>query len=355
MSAKKRLPSPANSYEKAMLSGVLTLIDRSMQQSTFVRKRGAAWEALETLLAQAGKRGLRRMDASQLFELGRLYRWTTSDLAYAQAQGFDPKVIHYLNRLTARAHAYVYGSTVESGRARIAKFFAVTFPCEFRRSWVYIGLCIALTVLWAAVAYGVVSRDPSNAYALLPESIVPAHITKSLHDSNFAFTPDASASMSSLIITNNIRVAYLTFAAGIVTLGAGTLYLIVFNALMLGALGALFARAGFGADFWATVAPHGVIELTAIQIAGGAGLLIAAGILLPGRLRRRDAVARNGSRAGILIAGVTAMLCVAGMIEGFFSPLRFPAEARATVGAITALVLVAYFGFCGRGYKRTHE
>jgi uncharacterized membrane protein SpoIIM required for sporulation len=325
-----------------------------MDERSFVRRRGAAWERLEALLAQGGRRGLRGLPAAELFELGRLYRWTTSDLSYAQGHGFDPQLVHYLNRLTARAHAQVYGTTVESGRARIARFFAHTFPCEFRRSWAYIGLCIALTVVWAAVAYSIVARDPSNAYALLPESLVPAHITKSLHDSNFAFTPDASAMMSSLIITNNVRVAILTFAAGIVTLGSGTLYLIIFNALMLGALGALFAHAGFGPDFWATVAPHGVIELTAIQIAGGAGLLIAAGVLLPGRLRRRDALAQNSRRAGVLVAGVAAMLCVAGIIEGFFSPLRFPADVRASVGAITALALIAYFGFAGRGYNRGH-
>lgn len=320
-----------------------------------MRKRGAAWERLEALLAAAGRRGLRALDAPRLFELGRLYRWTTSDLAYAQGHGFDAQLVHYLNRLTARAHAYVYGSSVEGGRARIVRFFTRTFPGECRRSWPYIALCIALTVVWAAVAYGVVAHDPADAYALLPDSTVPAHITKSLHDSNFAFNPRQSAEMSSLIITNNIRVAYTAFAGGIVTLGAGTIYLIVFNALMLGALGALFAHAGFGPDFWATIAPHGVIELTAIQIAGGAGLLMAAGVLLPGRLRRRDAVAQNARRAGILIAGVTAMLCVAGTIEGFFSPLRYPADVRASVGIVTAIGLIAYFGFLGRGYKRSHE
>jgi uncharacterized membrane protein SpoIIM required for sporulation len=326
-----------------------------VDERSFVKKRGAAWERLESLLQQASRRGLRRLPASELFELGRLYRWTTSDLAYAQGHGFDPGVVDYLNRLTARAHAYVYGSTVETGRARITRFFTHTFPGEARRSWIPVGICIALTVLWASIAYVLVAHDPSTAYALLPDSIIPAHITKSLHDSNFAFTPDRSSMMSSLIITNNIRVAYMTFAAGIVTLGAGTIYLIVFNALMLGGLGALFAHAGFGADFWATIAPHGVIELTAIQISGGAGLLVAAGVLLPGRLRRRDAIAQNSRRAGVLIAGVTAMLCVAGMIEGFFSPLRFPAEVRASVGAITAAGLILYFSFCGLGYKRDHE
>jgi uncharacterized membrane protein SpoIIM required for sporulation len=318
-----------------------------MDERSFVRKRGAAWERLEELLQRAGRRGLRQLPASDLFELGRLYRWTTSDLAYAQGHRFDPGVVHYLNRLTARAHAYVYGSTVETGRARIARFFTQTFPNEARRSWIPIGICIALTVLWASVAYVLVAHDPSTAYALLPDEIIPSHITKSLHDSNFAFTADQSSMMSSLIITNNIRVAYMTFAAGIVTLGAGTIYLIVFNGLMLGGLGALFAHAGFGTDFWVTVAPHGVIELTAIQIAGGAGLLIAAGVLLPGRLRRRDAIAQNSRRAGVLIAGVTAMLCVAGIIEGFFSPLRFSMEVRASVGVITAIGLILYFGFCG--------
>lgn len=320
-----------------------------MDQRAFIRRRSGAWERLELLLARTERQGLSKLDSSEIFELGRLYRCVTSDLAYAQGHEFDAQTRQYLNRLTARAHAFVYGGAVQGGRARIARFFAYTFPCEFRRSWPYIGTCIALTVLWACVSYAVVQGNPANATALLPESMVPAHITKSLHDSNFKFDSTASAAMSSFIITNNIRVAVLTFAAGIVTLGAFTIYLIVLNAMMLGALGALYTQAGFGPDFWATIAPHGFIELTAIQIAGGAGLLIAAGVLLPGRLRRKDAVVQNARRAGILAGGVVAMLCVAGVIEGFFSPLRFPAGVRASVGIATALLLIAYFGFAGRG------
>lgn len=319
-----------------------------MKQREFVKARGGAWNDLEALLARAGRAGLRGLDAAELFRLGRLYRWVTSDLAYAQGHHFDAQLLHYLNRLTARAHAYVYGGSVESWRGRAWIFFARTFPAEVRRSWIAIGVCVALTILWALAAYAIVSRNPADAYALLPEAIVPAHITKSLHDSNFAFGSSESAAMSSFIITNNIRVAVAAFAAGIVTLGAGTIYLIVFNALMLGALGALFAQAGFGPDFWATIAPHGFIELTAIQIAGGAGLLIAAGVLFPGRLRRRDSIAIAGRRAGVLIAGVAAMLCLAGTIEGFFSPLRYAMNVRAGVGIATGILLLAYFTLAGR-------
>jgi uncharacterized membrane protein SpoIIM required for sporulation len=319
-----------------------------VDQRSFVRGRAGRWERLELLLARTGRRGLRALDAAELFEAGKLYRWVTSDLAYAQGHRYDGELQHYLNRLVARAHALVYGATVETGRARFARFFTHTFPREFRRSWPYIAASAAITIAWAMVAWVVVSDNPSNAYALLPDWMVPAHITKSLHDSNFSFTSEYSAGMSSFIITNNIKVAIFVFAGGIVTLGLFTIYELTITGLMIGGLGALFARAGFGADYWATIAPHGFIEITAIQIAAAGGLLMGAGILNPGRLRRTDAIAQNGKRAGVLIAGVAAMLCVAGIIEGFFSPLRFPIEMRAAVGGVTALAMIAYFGWAGR-------
>jgi uncharacterized membrane protein SpoIIM required for sporulation len=108
-------------------------------------------------------------------------------------------------------------------------------------------------------------------------------------------------------------------------------------------MGALFTNAGFGSDFWATIAPHGVIELTAIQIAGGAGLLIAAAAIYPGRRRRRDLIVENARRAGTLILGVASMLIVAGTIEAFISPQRWPAPVRIAIGLTTAVLLVLYF------------
>jgi uncharacterized membrane protein SpoIIM required for sporulation len=318
-----------------------------VNQAQFVERRGAAWERLETLARQVGSRGLRRLPAEEVAEFGRLYRWVTSDLAYAQGHRFDARLVAYLNRLTARVHAQVYRGSIPSGRERIAEFFGRTFPNEFRSSFVFIGLCILITVLAATIAYGSVFANPQRALAILPAGTVPPHIQKSLHDSNFSFKPDQAAAVSAEIITNNIRVAIVAFAGGM-TLGIYTLWIILLNGFMLGGMGALFTRAGFGYDFWATVAPHGIIELTAIQIAGGAGLLLAAAILYPGRLRRADALRAHGRRAGILIAGVFAMLCVAGAIEAFFSPLRFAPPARLAVGALTALLVVTYFGFAGR-------
>ena len=318
-----------------------------MTQATFVERRRAAWSELDGLLSRANRRGLRRLQPEEVEQIGRLYRAVTSDLAYANGRSYDARLTVYLNRLVARAHAYVYGGAATTGRQRVARFYAQTFPREFRRSFGYIAICTAITVAAAVVAYVLVRIHPGDAYALLPEQLIPAQIKKSLHDSNFAFDPSSSPLMASEIITNNVRVAILAFA-GCVTLGLLTLWIIFFNGIMLGGVGALFANAGFGADYWATVAPHGVIELTAIQIAGAAGLLISAGILAPGRLRRRDAIAAAARRAGVLVGGVASMLLVAGTIEGFFSPLRLPASDRIAVGVVTAVALIAYFGFAGR-------
>ncbi|HZZ01021.1 MAG TPA: stage II sporulation protein M [Candidatus Baltobacteraceae bacterium] len=318
-----------------------------MRQATFVARRKGAWERLEVLVALAARRGVRRLRAAEVAELGRTYRATTSDLAYARGSEYEASLLEYLNRLVARSHGYVYGSSAESGGARLRNFFARDFPVEFRRSFAYVAICTAITVACSVVAYVVIRAHPADAYALLPSEIVPAEIRKSLHDSNFGFDRSFAPAMSAAIVTNNVKVAIVAFA-GSITLGAITVYIIAENGLMLGGVAALFTNAGFGYDFWATIAPHGVIELTAIQIAGGAGLLIAAGLLFPGRLRRRDAIAVNARRAGTLILGVASMLIVAGTIEGFISPQRWAAEVRIAIGSLTAVALLLYFAFAGR-------
>jgi len=318
-----------------------------MRQQTFVSRRKGTWDRLEALVTLAARRGVRRLGAAEIAELGRTYRAATSDLAYARGSEYDASLLEYLNRLVARSHGYVYGSSAESGGARLRNFFTRDFPVEFRRSFAYVAICIAITVACSVVAYVAIRTHPVDAYALLPNEIVPSEIRKSLHDSNFGFDRSFAPAMSAAIITNNVKVAIIAFA-GSITLGAITVYIIAENGLMLGGVAALFSNAGFGYDFWATIAPHGVIELTAIQIAGGAGLLIAAGLLFPGRLRRRDAIAVNARRAGTLILGVASMLIVAGTIEGFISPQRWAADVRIAIGSLTAVALVLYFAFAGR-------
>jgi uncharacterized membrane protein SpoIIM required for sporulation len=318
-----------------------------LTQAVFVARRSDTWQHLDALLARIDRRGVRALSPEDVAELGRLYRATTSDLAYAQGRGFDRALLEYLNRCVARAHARVYSRSAGSSTQRIANFYACDFPAEFRHSLPYVAICTAITLACSVVAYVLVRNHPGDATALLPKMLVPETIRKSLHDSNFAVDPSFAPAMSALIIANNVKIAIIAFA-GCVTLGGLTAYIIAFNGLMLGGLAALYTNAGFGADFWATIAPHGIIELTAIQIAGAAGLLIAAGVLSPGRRRRREAIVANARRAGTLIVGVASMLVVAGTLEAFVSPRRLPASIRVAVGLCTAVALIWYFAGAGR-------
>src|SRR5579872_2686594 len=314
----------------------------------FVERRQAGWQRLEELLRLTAGRGLRRMEPESVAELGRLYRWVTSDLAFANGHHYDASLRAYLNRLTARSHAVVYGGAPEGALQRILHFYSTVFPAEVRASRAPILSCAAIFLVAAGVAYYLIHTQPLNAWVLLPPNLAsPIH--QGLHKSNFEpmVRGIGSPTMSAVIMQNNIRLAFLAFGGGL-TLGVLTVYLLLFNGLVLGGTAAMYVDAGFGRDFWATIAPHGIIELSAVQIAAGAGLLLAAGVLRPGRLRRADALRQNARRAGVLILGVASMLVVAGTIEGGFTPQAFSENSRIIFGLGTALAMLLYFLFAGR-------
>jgi uncharacterized membrane protein SpoIIM required for sporulation len=321
-----------------------------MREKRFVSASKPRWDRLEARVNQIDRRGIASLRPSEVEEFALDYRAVTSDLAMAHGRGYDGTIVGYLNRLGARAHAYVYLGTSRSGWSAARRFLTTSFPRELRRSWLPIGICVMLTIVSSVIAYRAVIAEPANAYALLPPGEIP-QISHALHDTNFGFDRAFSPLVSSEIITNNIRVAVIAFAGGM-TCGLVTLWIMLQNGLMLGGSGALYTRAGFGLDFWATIAPHGVIELSAIQVAGGAGLLIAAAIVAPGRIRRVDALVRHARRAGTLILGTAAMLVVAGTIEGFISPQRLTAQVRLSTGALTAIALLLYIAFAGRAGQR---
>jgi uncharacterized membrane protein SpoIIM required for sporulation len=320
-----------------------------MRERRFVGERRAAWEALETLVGRVDRTGIGRLAPSEIDDLALGYRAATSDLAMARARTYDGRIVAYLERLTARAHAYVYLGTSAGGWTNAVRFLREAFPREVRRSAAAIGLCTLLTVVCALLSYRATAANPANAYAFLAPSMIPI-VDRRLHDTNFGFDRSFAPAISAEIITNNIKVSAIAFAGG-ATAGVLTAFVIAFNGLMLGTLGALFARHGFALDFWATVAPHGVIELSAIQIAGGAGFVLAAGLLRPGRARRVDAFAANARRAGTLVIGVAALLVVAGIIEGFVSPQRLSPEVRLAIGALSGVLLAAYLALAGRSVR----
>jgi uncharacterized membrane protein SpoIIM required for sporulation len=302
----------------------------------FLESRIEKWKRLEELTELASRVKLSRLSSDQVREFGRLYRRTAADLAIAREEVHDQRLVNYLNHLVARAHACIYRSE-SSGFGAIASFFLYEFPSVFRKTFGYTFAAFVVFFTSAAFALIVCLLDETFADRISPrlrQDIAAHHNwTEAINQAN----PLASTSIQ----TNNITVTFYAFAAGVLA-GAGTLWVLAQNGLLFGMVMGLCVRYHFW-DIPIFVAGHGVIELTAIFIAGGAGLLIGKALLIPGDFRRIDALVTNGLLAIKLVAGCIPMLVIAGLIEGFVSPAHIPAAYKFLVSAASALAMAAYF------------
>src|SRR5437763_3684288 len=254
----------------------------------FINERKGAWQRLEDLLTLLDRSALRRLHREEVRELGRIYRRTASDLAIARAESRDPRLVNYLNSLVIRAHGRIYRANGD-WLARTGRFFTHDFPQTFRRTWRYTATAFAVFIVFTAVAFFGTRHDPDfSEFAGISPSFREMVINRRTHW--WEQLNDASQIGSMAIFTNNIRVTFYAFALGAV-FGLGTLYVLAFNGASFGAIIALTYHAGFGHDLLlGFVISHGVIELTCIFIAGGAGLLIGSALLMPGNLSRGDAL-----------------------------------------------------------------
>src|SRR5436853_2564632 len=318
-----------------------------MPLDRFINQRKSAWQRLEELLDLLDRASLRRLRREEVRELGRIYRRTASDLAIARAESRDPRLVNYLNSLVIRAHGRIYRADAQGGK-RIRDFFARDFPQSFRRTWRYTATAFACFLVFSPLAFVGTRHDPdfSEFAGISPffREVVINNRTHWWKDLN-----EANQIGSSQIFTNNIRVTFYAFALGAI-FGLGTLYVLAFNGAMFGAIFALTYRAGFGNDLLSFVVGHGVIELSCIFIAGGAGLLIGSALLIPGDPSRGDALKSRGMEAVRLIVGCIPLLVVAGIIEGFISPAPINPAIKFTIAAVTGVALYSYLFLAGREF-----
>jgi uncharacterized membrane protein SpoIIM required for sporulation len=311
------------------------------------RKR---WQALAELLDRTESRGLAALSVDEVRQLGRLYRQVTIDLSRARSTGAPPEEVRYLNNLSARAHGQVYRSRPVDLRP-VLLFLATGFPRLVRRHYLPILCAVAVFLGSTAASFLAVARSPELAYSLFDERMVEyeniqLEKTQGEYRGNFTFDVSKSPLVAVLIIANNLLVAVKFFGLGAL-LCLPCLLMILYNGRMLGTLEAMVALHGYFWDFNALILTHGVLELTALCISGGSGLLIGWSILAPGRLTRKEALRRAAVDAFGLLAGACALLVVAGLIEAFVTP-HFPRAVRWSVAGASALFLVVYLGLAGR-------
>lgn len=312
-----------------------------MTLERFVTEREQRWAELEAAVSRARRGHLRALSAGDVERFGTLLRHASSDLAIARRDYPAAGVTEYLNDLSARAHPLLYrGRAPRAGG--IPRFYATGLPRAFRAAWPYIVTSLALLALGFLAGWLAVSLRPDLRAALVPQSLFDQMARGRIQ----ANVPDAPFA-ASFIIQNNIRVALICFAGGVL-LGLPTALVLVSNGWMLGTVAAAVHLGGYDLQFWSLIVPHGVIELSVIVIAGGTGLMLGDSVLRPGTARRGDSLAAAARRAVTLAIGAATLLIVAGTLEAFVSPSALPDAAKLAVGATTGALLYSWLLLSGR-------
>jgi uncharacterized membrane protein SpoIIM required for sporulation len=324
----------------------------------FIHEGRPSWQELEELLRHLEAHGWPGLGLERARRFAKLYRAASSDLIRARTATADAAVVDYLNDLVARTYAAVYSGRAARARAVLA-FFWSEFPALVRAEARMVLLAAATLLGGGLVGATAIALDPSNASLLLP----PGHAEMSpiervaRDEQGEEHEGGQAAAFSGFLFTHNMQVAFFAFALGI-TFGAGTLLLLFYNGLPVGALAAQYHLAGKGLFFWAWILPHGIPELTSVFIAGGAGLVVGRALVAPGRLPRSVALVEAARRAVRLVLGVAPLLCTAGLIEGTISQMHaplMPYAAKLVFGACVAVALAAYLALGGRAARGTRD
>ncbi|MCL6751537.1 stage II sporulation protein M [Nostoc sp. CCCryo 231-06] len=320
-----------------------------MNIQRWIARREPNWQRLDALLRQIEKKGLKSLRAAEIRELASLYRSVAADLARARTQQIGNTLIQSLQSLTTRAYTQIYQGSRRQEWQAILKFYQWGLPSVVQKTFAYISAATALFLLGALVAWWYSWQNPSFMSLIVPESLITK--VRDEHKLWMGSIVGIEPLASSSIMINNLSVSFGAVAGGI-TAGLYTAYLMVFNGLLIGAVGTLVGQNNLAYPFWAFVLPHGSLELPAIFFAGGAGFLLAKAILFPGKYRRGDALKFYGSQAVQLIFGIVPMLVIAGAIEGFFSPNPSVPDAIKYLAGIGLFVLLVLY--CSRKEASTN-
>ncbi len=316
-----------------------------MNAEQFYRSRLADWQQLTALLDKSQQ--MNQLSPAEVQQMGLLYRSVTSDLALAQREFPRHQVTTFLNQLVARGHATIYQGE-PLAMSRLKHYFLVGLPTTFRESLPFMITAALLLIVPAVIAGFLTNWQPDASTWLLPadvQSLRPLIEDQELWTN---IPVEERPYTSAFIMSNNIRVSFMAFGGGI-TAGLFSLYILIFNGLLLGGITGLTAHYDVGFELWTFVIGHGVIELSAIFIAGGSGLMLGWAIIQPGLLKRGDALMLAGRKAVKLIIGCVPILIVAGLIEGFISPNEnIPWPVKWSVGVVTGVLLYSYLLLVGR-------
>ena len=311
-----------------------------MDVDRFIKANQPVWDRLDALVG-AGARNVAAED--EVAELVRLYQQTATHLSVARTQLREPSLVASLSELTGRAAALIYGTRPRTLRG-LARFFADTFPAAVWQLRGFVAVSAALFLLPAAGIATWIANSPQALDAAAPEAVREAYVQE---DFEAYYSSQPASVFASQVTTNNIRISILAFSSGVL-LCLPAAYLLAANGAVGGFAAGLFAAAGQMPRFWGLVLPHGLLELSAVFIAGATGLRLGWALVDPGDRPRGQALVEEGRRAIVVVVGLVLAFCVAGLIEGFVTGSTLPTWARVGTGAVAEAAFCAYVVIRGR-------
>jgi uncharacterized membrane protein SpoIIM required for sporulation len=306
----------------------------------YVLAHSREWERLEVLVGQ------RRLSGAESDELVERYQQVATHLSVVRTSAADASLVAHLSSLLARARNRAAGTHVTTWRS-VASFFTERFPAAlYRQRWWWIGVLVANVVVTAVMLLWLLEH-PSVEQSMMS----PAEIEDLVNqDFEGYYSEFAASHFAAQVWINNAWVAALCVALGV--LGFPVVYLLFSNIARLAIVGSIMHRAGHGEHFWGLILPHGLLELTAVFVAGGVGLRLFWSWVEPGELTRSQSMAREGRTAGTIVLGLAVVLLVSGVIEAFVTPSGLPTWARVGIGVLAEALFFAYVFVLGRAAAR---
>jgi uncharacterized membrane protein SpoIIM required for sporulation len=302
----------------------------------FVAVHRAEWDRLDQLAKRRTRSG------AEVDELVLLYQRAATHLSVVRSASPDAALIGRLSRSVARARVSVSGGHEPIWR-EVARIFTVSFPAAvYRARWWAFGAAAGSALVAAALAVWV-ANTPAAQAAIGSEQDI-----RQLVDNDFEsyYSENAAAGFAAQVWTNNAWVAALCFALGIT--GVGIVYVLVQNAANVGVIAGLMAANDRLGLFFGLITPHGLLELTAVFVAAGAGLRLFWAWVDPGPRPRVDAIAAEGRSMVTVAIGLVVVLLISGLVEAFVTPSPLPTWARIGIGVLVWLAFLVYVWWFGR-------
>jgi uncharacterized membrane protein SpoIIM required for sporulation len=326
-----------------------------MRQQQFEAENQPLWDQMTALMDDLKRpQGKRRLTLQEQLRFPALYRQLCSHYALARGRGFSPALIDQLHGMVLRGHSLLYRQR-GVWRWRLLSFIYTGFPSAVRRSGSYFAISL-LFFLLPAVLMGVGCYLQEDLIYTWVDEMTVAQMESSYDPTNQRLgralerESETDFTMFGYYILNNIGIGFRTFASGII-FAVGTLFILLFNGLVIGGVAGHLTQLGYYDTFWPFVSGHGSFELTAIVICGAAGLRLGHAVIAPGRRTRVLALREQAQEALLLVMGSALMLLVAAFIEAFWSSMPLQPLTKYLVAALLWSVVIAYLLFMGRGRR----